>query len=186
MFPSFRHLALALTLAVGTAAPPALLAQDPPRARERAVPRTPGAPGARTEEERQALERRFRESLARLVKRELGLSDAQAERLTRVNQQFDGPRRQLVQQEREARHVLRTQLQRGDEADGRRVEGALQELLVVQRRRLELQEREQRALSQFLTPVQRARYLALQENVRRRVDAQRGRQRMPPRPTGGR
>ena len=48
-----------------------------------------------------------------------------------------------------------------------------------------LTEAEQRALSDFLTPVQRARYLALQENLRSRVEQQRGRVRRGPgdRPT---
>ena len=179
MFPSFRRpvSAVVTLLALAGAAPTAVAAQGPPRDRA-----APGAPGARGEEGRQQLERRFRESLGRAVQRELGLTDAQTERLARVNREFEGPRRELLLQERRARETLRTQLRRDDAADARRVDEALETLLRVQRRRLELQELEQRALAQFLTPVQRARYLALQENVRRRVDAERGRQRVPSRP----
>jgi hypothetical protein len=45
----------------------------------------------------------------------------------------------------------------------------------VQRRRLELATEEQRELAAIMTPVQRARYLALQETVRRRADEMRRR-----------
>jgi hypothetical protein len=45
----------------------------------------------------------------------------------------------------------------------------------VQRRRLDLAAEEQRELATIMTPVQRARYLALQETVRRRTDEMRRR-----------
>jgi hypothetical protein len=40
----------------------------------------------------------------------------------------------------------------------------------LQRQRVELFAQEQRDLAQFMTPLQRARYTALQEQVRRRVE----------------
>lgn len=50
-----------------------------------------------------------------------------------------------------------------------RVAAALDRLLQVQRSRLDIVAEEQRDLAAFMTPVQRARYAALQEQLRRRV-----------------
>jgi hypothetical protein len=47
------------------------------------------------------------------------------------------------------------------------VRAALDDLLALQRQRLELVGAEQQELSRFLTPVQRARFLALQERALR-------------------
>jgi len=135
--------------------------------------RTRGAP-ARTAEERAQLERRFEERLAAVVQRELRTTPEQTQRLGAVTRQFEQQRRPLFQREMALRRELRHQLG-GSSPDGRRVEGAMRELLQLQRRRIDLIEAEQEALAGFLTPVQRARYLALQENLRHRVE-QRGRE----------
>jgi hypothetical protein len=42
-------------------------------------------------------------------------------------------------------------------------------VLQIQRDRIELQIAEQRELSTFMSPLQRARYAALQEQIRRRL-----------------
>ena len=135
--------------------------------------RTRGAAG-RTAEERAQLERRFEERLAGIVQRELRTTPEQTQRLSAVSRRFEQQRRPLFQREMALRRELRRQL--GTAApDERRVEGAMRELLQLQRRRIDLIEAEQQALAGFLTPVQRARYLALQENLRHRVE-QRGRE----------
>ena len=46
----------------------------------------------------------------------------------------------------------------------------LDQLVDVQRQRLEIFAREQRELAQFLTPVQRAKYATLQEGLRKKVE----------------
>ena len=134
--------------------------------------RTRGAP-ARTAEERAQLERRFEERLAEVVQRELRTTPEQTQRLGAVSRQFEQQRRPLFQREMALRRELRQQLG-ASSPDERRIDGAMRELLQLQRRRIDLIEAEQTALAAFLTPVQRARYLALQENLRHRVE-QRGR-----------
>ena len=47
---------------------------------------------------------------------------------------------------------------------------ALDRVLQLQRQRLDLMADEQKDLAGFLTPVQRAKYAALQEQIRRRVE----------------
>ena len=130
--------------------------------------RTPAAQGR----QRAELEDQLRQRMGATVKQELRLTDTQVARLQTANQRVDARRRPLVQRERQLRLTLRAQLVRGEAADESAVASALDELLTVQRRRMELIEAEQRELAGFLTPVQRARYLALQENWRRRIEAQ--------------
>jgi hypothetical protein len=46
----------------------------------------------------------------------------------------------------------------------------MDKLLELERRRIDLLEAEQKDLATFLTPLQRAKYQALQENVRARLE----------------
>jgi hypothetical protein len=88
---------------------------------------------------------------------------------------MESQRRLLQEQERDVRVGLRTEVMRGDSANQDRVARFVDQLIDVQRRRIELLSREQRALAAFMTPVQRAQYLAIQDQVRRRVEEMRGR-----------
>jgi hypothetical protein len=121
--------------------------------------------------DRAQLEQRVRENFAAEVKKRLQLTDDQMTRMTAVNQQFEAQRRELFQQERSTRIALRTELAKPDESvDQARVSELLDGLLRLQRNRLDIVEREQRELSGFLTPVQRARYQAFADFVQRRLD----------------
>ena len=131
--------------------------------------RQPAEQGTR----REALERRVRERIAQEVQERLGLDDAQTQRLGETNRKFEDRRRVLLAEERTARIELRAQLTRKDSADQRQVGALVDQLISVQRRRLDLVEQEQRELAAFLTPVQRATYLSLQDQMRRRMDEMR-------------
>jgi periplasmic protein CpxP/Spy len=119
---------------------------------------------------RQRLEREIQRRMAVIVQRQLNLSPAQMQKLQDVNRRFEGRRRELLMSEREARQGLRQALTPGDSADDRRVSDLMDQMLRVQRERVDLLSEEQRELSAFLTPMQRARYFALQERVRRQVE----------------
>jgi hypothetical protein len=149
---------LLLSLATG-----AMEAQTGMRRRERlAQPSNP--------QQRQQLEQKFRTGVARVVKQKLELSDEQMLKLRRANAQFDQRRRSLNQEERQRRSDLRSQILAGAGADQAQIGAAVDDLLQLQRRRIDLQIEEQRQLAEFMTPMQRARYLALQEQLRRRVE----------------
>jgi Spy/CpxP family protein refolding chaperone len=105
------------------------------------------------------------EQLARVVQRRLQLDDVQAARLREVSARYAGRRQVLVARERDARRALREQLTRGEAADQARVAEAIDALVEAQRRRSVLVADEQRELAAFLTPVQRARFLGLQERA---------------------
>lgn len=120
---------------------------------------------------RQQMERQLRQRLWQVTKEQVGLTDAQMTKLGETTRRFDTQRRTLNQQERTERASLRQQLLAGDRADQNRVAASLDHLQQLQRQRVELQAEEQRELSGYMTPVQRARFAALQEQVRRRVEA---------------
>lgn len=122
-----------------------------------------------------ALQSRVRQRLAAVVKQRLGLTDDQVRQLAAVNASYEGRRRDLMVRERTARVAIRRELQRGQSADQKAVDGALSDLFRIQRTRIDLAEQEQRDLAKFMQPAQRAGYLALQEQLRRRVEQMRRR-----------
>jgi hypothetical protein len=153
---------LALLLTGGGSLPSAAHAQRRP---ERGAQGTP-APGRR-----QQMERQLRERLWQVTKDRVGLTDEQMTKLGETTRRFEARRRTLNQQERAERTELRKQIQAGDRADQARIAAALDHVLQLQRQRVDLQAEEQRELGGYMTPLQRARFAALQEEVRRRVEA---------------
>jgi len=125
--------------------------------------------------DRAQLEQRFRQRLATLLRNQLGLTDEGMRQLSDVNQRFDLQRRELNRREMMARRTVREEVLKGDSADNSRVEQLMKEQFKIEHERIDLTEAEQRELSKFLTPVQRARYLGVQEQVRREMDQIRGR-----------
>src|SRR5687767_11900180 len=117
-----------------------------------------------------ALERQFRERLAEVVRRRLNLDDAQMRQLRQVNERIESSRMGLLREERQVRTSLRAEVLAGDDADQAKVSQLLDDALRIQRRRLDLIEAEQRALSAFMTPIQRAQYFAIQDDLRRRLE----------------
>ena len=140
---------------------------------------------------RQELERRFRERSANIVRRQLQLNDNQMSRLQGVNRQFETQRVALFAEERRARQALRAELT-ATNPNQQKVATLLDQLMGVSRRRFDIQAGEQRELAKFLTPVQRAKYFGLQNQLRQRLEevqrrgGQRGGRRFPMnRPQGG-
>lgn len=143
-----------------------------------AAQRTPGTPGTRGQQgqtagQRGALESQLEQRLAEMVRRELKLTDEQMRRLAEVNQRIDADRRSVLTRERRARMALRSELEGSATPNDARVSALLDEMLAVQQERVRLTQTEQRALTAFLSPVQRARYLGLQEGFRRRMEERR-------------
>ena len=124
---------------------------------------------------RQQMEQRFRMRLANLLKTQLGLTDEGMRQLSEVNQRFDVQRREMLRREMMTRRALREEVLKQDSADGAKVERLMAEQFKIERERIDLTEAEQRELSKFLTPMQRARYLGVQEQLRREMDQLRGR-----------
>ncbi|HXG70068.1 MAG TPA: Spy/CpxP family protein refolding chaperone [Gemmatimonadaceae bacterium] len=132
---------------------------------------TAGAQAARgTQPERAALEQQFRERTAEMIRTRLKLTERQMEQLQQVNVRYAPQLNRLSVQERQTRRALRTEISAGDSANQNRIGDLLETSLRVQRERLGIIESEQRELAAFLTPLQRARYLALQAQMRKRAE----------------
>lgn len=162
-------------IACSTVFPAALSAQEgtaareAARARREAIATQPPRSGALAERER--LEGALRIALARAVRERLSLSDQQATRLMEVNRRFGDDRLRLTRDELRIRRDLRQAIAIGESARSPETGRLLDGLLDVQRQRLELQQKEQTELSEFLTPEQRARYIGMMEQLRRRIQA---------------
>jgi hypothetical protein len=124
--------------------------------------------------EQAAAQHRLRQRFVRLLRERVGLSDDQLRRLAPVSRGFEVRRQTLFRDERAARQALRRELN-AETADQARVATYIDQILALQRSRLDLAAEEQRELATFMTPVQRARYLALQELLRRRAEEMRRR-----------
>jgi Spy/CpxP family protein refolding chaperone len=114
----------------------------------------------------QALQRR----VAEVVQRTLGATDEQMRKLGEVNRKYQVERKALNQKDRDARQEIRAEVLRDTLADQDKVSRMLDQLVEVQRQRLDVFVHEQHDLAGFLTPVQRAKYATLQEGLRKKVD----------------
>ncbi|MDZ7630451.1 MAG: hypothetical protein U5K74_03560 [Gemmatimonadaceae bacterium] len=179
MMPAIRHslLAGAALLSFGSTALPA---QDAGAAREAMRARRDARRAAAQSDdelvrsngvlaERLRVENSLRQALARAVRQRLNLTDQQAVRLMDVNRKFSEDRLQLARDEIRIRRQLRQSVANGDSSRSAATGRLLDELLDAQRKRLELQQKEQDALSEFLTPEQRVRYIGMMEQLRRRI-----------------
>ena len=117
----------------------------------------------------QQLQLQIRRTLWRVAKQRIGFSDDQMLRLERTSQQFDQQRRALAQEEKAQRVAMRSEILADSGANQDNIAAALVQLHEVQQRRLDLQAEEQKEFATFMTPLQRARFMALQEQVRRRL-----------------
>jgi hypothetical protein len=123
------------------------------------------APAAR----RQMLEVQIRRRLWQVAKQRIGFSDAQMLQLERTSQRFDVRRRQLAQEEKAQRVALRREILADSAANQAVIASSLERLHDLQRQRLDMQTEEEKEFATFMTPLQRAKFLALQEQVRRRL-----------------
>ncbi|HEY2851619.1 MAG TPA: hypothetical protein VGJ18_02150 [Gemmatimonadaceae bacterium] len=175
-----RHAAIALGLGLAVLEiAPSARAQVRSRA-EAAMPRNPGV--SRRQQlpdegtgvgNRAQLERRFQQTLFQVTRQRVGLTDEQMKRLVPVNQRFTTQRRAIQRQERQTRLALRDAIRDSSQADQAKITEYLARLIDLQRQRVELLAQEQKDLAEFMTPLQRAKYTALQEQVRQRIEQMR-------------
>jgi protein CpxP len=122
---------------------------------------------------RAELEQQVRQRIAQVTKQQLGLTNAQMTKLQESNRKYDEKRRIIVDQERDIRMSLRDEMLRPDSARQEQVGALLDRVIKTQRQRVDIQEQEQKELAGFLTPLQRAKYFALEQQVRQRVNQMR-------------
>jgi periplasmic protein CpxP/Spy len=123
---------------------------------------------APTNASRPALEQEFRERVAKLAQQRIGLTDAQMTQLGQSNARFGPQLNQIAAQERDTRQQLRAEMT-SPTPNQQHVNALLDQSLQLQKQRIAVVEQEQKDLARFMTPVQRARYIALQQQFRRRA-----------------
>jgi len=122
---------------------------------------------------RAQLEQQVRQRLGNALRQQLALSDEQMRKIQETNQKYEPKRRLLNEQERDIRMSLRDELIGGDSSRQGQVNDLMDRMLKVQQQRLDLLEQEQKDLSGFLTPMQRAQYFGMEERVRQQMQAMR-------------
>ena len=133
-----------------------------------ALAQRPGGPPPRRE-----LEAELRRGFARAVRQRVGLSEDQMQKLAPITQKHASARARIQLDERDARMELGRILRDSASADTAKVESLLARLLDVQKRRVQLMEQEEKDLATIMSPVQRARFLGLQEQLRRQMEERR-------------
>ena len=118
-------------------------------------------------EQRAAMERRLQVRINEVIRQRLVLTDDQFSKLSDLATRMEDDRRTLRNEELTTRFALRQELLAGDRVNESRVADMLDKLPKLERKRVDLLEQEQRELSKFLSPSQRARYFALQDELRR-------------------
>jgi Spy/CpxP family protein refolding chaperone len=116
----------------------------------------------------------FERGLARIVKRQLGLTDAQLVHLQQVDRQFRQRRLATQRDEVRTRRAIRRALAPGAATtDAAPLDTLLDRMVSLQVDRAQLIRQEQQELRTFLTPTQRARYIGIQEFLRKRAEEMR-------------
>lgn len=168
IFRSVVLSAIALSTSIAQGPPQAPPQGTPPGSAAAAEQGLPGAPRL-NEKQRALVERRLQDRINQVVRQRLALTDDQFSKLRDVASRIEEDRRALRVDEATARFAMRQELLAGDRVNEQRVAELLDRLPRLERRRLELMESEQRELSKFLSASQRARYLGLQDELRRSI-----------------
>jgi hypothetical protein len=129
-----------------------------------------GAAPPQDSTQRQVLAKQIRQRWQQIVRDRLGLTDVQMRQLQETTRHFNAQRQTLNQEERAIRSEMRDQVTGVAPADDKHLAAMIDTVLDLQRQRLELTRNEQRELSLFLTPLQRVKYLALQEQLRQQME----------------
>ncbi|HVZ48337.1 MAG TPA: Spy/CpxP family protein refolding chaperone [Gemmatimonadaceae bacterium] len=133
-----------------------------------------GMPPDSTGPGRAQLEERVRQRFAQRLKTQLGLTDDQMAKVRDINLRYAERRRTLLDQERDVRMSLREAVVAADSTRQGDVAKLLDRMMTSQRQRIDLLEQEQKDLASVLTPLQRATYMGMEEQLRQAVEGMRG------------
>lgn len=157
--------ALAAVAALLGAAP--LQAQDPPSPAPvpGAGPGSGSGPGDNVEDLRRQVEDRF----AQRVKEQLDLNDDQLQKLRGTSREFAERRRKLADEDRTLRESLDRQMRPGVAADQNEVDRLTRRMTDVRSEYARTYDDEVKAMD-YLSPVQRARFLQMRERLLDRLN----------------
>lgn len=113
----------------------------------------------------QEIERRF----GAVVQRQLGLTDDQANKLRATEERFRPRRRAIMREQLLLRMGLQDQMRPGEAANSDSVRRLMDGMQANRSALLQIEQEQDREMSGYLTPVQRARYQMLRERLVQRL-----------------
>jgi hypothetical protein len=119
---------------------------------------------------RERLEVQMQQQMVRLMRVQLGLTDAQIARVQEVRTRVDAQTRAIGTQEGKLRNDLRDEVTIGDTTRNAAVRDLLDRIVKLQRQRADIAEGEYKDLAAVLSPMQHARFIGLQEVLRKRIN----------------
>lgn len=134
-----------------------------------ATAQQPGGRGRRGESLTNA-----RQAIEQLIRRQVRPTDDQMTKLRQIDQRFTPRRIQLEREERQVRAELRQAMLDSANVDDARISQLVDRMVGFPGRQAAILEEENKALADVLSPLQRAKYHAIQEGIRRRIEQGRG------------
>jgi Spy/CpxP family protein refolding chaperone len=125
-------------------------------------------------QDRSRLEERIRARMGEIIQHRLGLTDEEAEELSAIASEYEGRRRALASEEREARDRAE-QLLAAEIPDDSASAALLEHFVALRLREAELVREEQARLQEVLSPGQVLRLYELRVEIGRRIRAIRNR-----------
>jgi Spy/CpxP family protein refolding chaperone len=119
--------------------------------------------------ERERLQQEIERRFGAVVQQQLGLSNDQADRLRATEERFRTRRRTIVRQQLLLRFGLQDQMRPGQAANPDSVRRLMDAMQANRGDLLRLDQDQDREMSGYLTPVQRARYQMLRERLLQRL-----------------
>lgn len=119
------------------------------------------------------LEAELRRGFARAVRHRVGLNEDQMRRLAPITQKYANERTRIQLDERQARMELGRILRDSVPSDSAKIDGLMARMLDAQKRQVQLLEQEQKELATIMSPLQRARFFGLREQMRRQLEERR-------------
>jgi Spy/CpxP family protein refolding chaperone len=135
-----------------------------------------GPPPDSMRRNRQMMEGQIGRRVEERMKTLLNLTDVQMGKVRDINMRHGQRMQMLNQQERDIRMALREEAISGDSTRQTQIADLLDKLTRSMRQRVDLMEQEQKDLAGVLTPLQRATYLGIQEQIRMQVERLRNEQ----------
>jgi Spy/CpxP family protein refolding chaperone len=115
-----------------------------------------------------------RQAIERLIRNQVQPTDEQMARIRQIDQQYVPRRTQLNREEQQVRRELRQAMLDTANIDQAKIGQLLDRMVAFPGRKAALMEEEQKSLAQVLSPLQRAKFNAIQEQLRRRIEQGRG------------
>jgi hypothetical protein len=128
------------------------------------------------------LQRQIQQRFGQVVRQQLGLSDAQMQRLRATEERFRPRRQAITRQAVQARLALQAQMRPGESADPDSVRQLMDAMQANRAALVKLEGEEDQEMLGYLTPVQLARFKMLRERLIHRLQEVRRERRRQGRP----